>query len=60
LLAGLGAIDGFCGAIVAGIGFVAADATADVAAMPQSARAAERRRIWKGDIGLQRWLDSVR
>src|SRR3954471_22397077 len=50
LLAGLAAMNGFCGAIVAGIGRVAAEATDVPAASAQSASAAERRRIWAGVI----------
>ena len=45
-------MNGFWGAIVAGIGFVAADATAADAASAQSASAAERRRIWDVDMWL--------
>src|SRR3954453_3816699 len=52
LLPGLAAMNGFCGAIVAGIGCVAAAATDVPAASAQSASAAERRMIWAGDIGL--------
>src|SRR3954451_10785503 len=50
LLPGLAAMNGFCGATVAGIGRVAAVATDVPAASAQSASAAERRRIWAGVI----------